>query len=183
MLQDTLGANFTLDVAGSAVYSSPMLNKYPYAKEHPRVYSPAVAVAAHANVAVPVSGGNLTFMFDNIDKNIQLELPIQINVTCAGSGPCFTAPAPPPPPPAGCSNFAGIWLNKPTSVKSIHYNLSQANGSCVVIGLHDCQFHNNSIAHGDVLYWCENKMAGTLKLDSPFDLLKWSNGASWYREH
>jgi len=93
----TVGANFTLEVAGSAVYSSPMLNKYPFAK--PSVYSPAVVVAAPANVAVPASGGDVTFKFDNVDKNLQIALPMQFNVTCAGTKPCFAAPAPPAPTP------------------------------------------------------------------------------------
>ena len=178
----TVGANFTLKVAGTDVYRSPVLNTYPYAKR--TVYSPPVGVAATMlNVAVPVSGGDVAFKFDNIDKNIQLELPMQINITCTGVNPCFTGPAPPPPPPSGCSDFSGIWFNHPDPINSIKYNLTQASGSCVVKGLHDCQFHNDSLAIGDVLHWCENKMAGTLKLDSPLDKMKWSNGASWYREH
>lgn len=93
----TTGANFTLDVAGTAVYSSPALNKYPYAK--PAVYSPPVDAAANGlSLVVPSSGGGVAFTFDNIDMNLQLALPIQINITCTGSTPCFVTPAPPAPP-------------------------------------------------------------------------------------
>lgn len=41
----------------------------------------------------------VAFKFDNIDKNLQLAFPIQINITCTGSKPCFTTPAPPAPTP------------------------------------------------------------------------------------
>lgn len=91
----TVGANFTLGVAGTAVYSSPMLNKYPYSK--PAVYSPPVNVASsELNIAVPPYNGNVTFEFHNLDRNLQLELPIQINITCAGTRPCLAVPSPPP---------------------------------------------------------------------------------------
>jgi hypothetical protein len=90
-----------------------------------------------------------------------------------------------------CCNFSGIWFNHPDPINSIKYNITQANGSCIVKGLHDCQFHNDSLAIGDVLHWCKNKINGTLKLAAPlldtaaiqkFDQLRWNNGANWYRE-
>jgi hypothetical protein len=91
----TVGANFTLGVAGTAVYRSPMLNKYPYSK--PAVYSPPVNVASsELNIAVPPYNGNVTFEFHNLDRNMQLELPIQINITCTGTRPCLAVPSPPP---------------------------------------------------------------------------------------
>jgi len=37
----------------------------------------------------------VAFKFHNVDKNIQLELPIQINITCTGAEPCFAGLAPP----------------------------------------------------------------------------------------
>lgn len=52
----TVGANFTLAVAGTAVYSSPILNKYPYGG----AYSPPVNVAwRNQSIAVPSSGGGM----------------------------------------------------------------------------------------------------------------------------
>jgi len=101
----TTGANFTLEVAGTSAYASPLLNKYPYNNKQ---YSPPVAVAANGlSIAVPSSGGAVEFKFHNLDKNIQIELPLQISITCAGSSPCFThsTPVPPSPPPV-----AGIQL-------------------------------------------------------------------------
>ena len=89
----TVGANFSLEVANTAVYSSPLLNKYPYSK--PAVYSPPVGVAVNGlSIAVPASGGAVAFKFNNVDKNIQIELPLQIKFTCAGSKPCFAGLAP-----------------------------------------------------------------------------------------
>ena len=111
----TVGANFTLEVAGTAAYSSPVLNKYPYGK--PSVYSPPVnAAVTGLNVAVPPSGGDVAFTFDNVDKNLQLALPMQINITCSGASACFTAPPPPPPPPSPpptCSKDGSV---------CVHYN-------------------------------------------------------------
>lgn len=49
----TVGAHFTLDVAGTAVYNSPILNKYPYGG----AYSPPVNAAWSQSIAVPSSGG------------------------------------------------------------------------------------------------------------------------------
>jgi hypothetical protein len=74
-----------------------LLNQFPYSKHS--VYSPPVDVAPNGvQIPVPSSGGTVAFNFNNIDKNLQLALPIQINITCAGSNPCFNAPAPPAPP-------------------------------------------------------------------------------------
>jgi beta-galactosidase/beta-glucuronidase len=89
----TVGANFSLEVANTAAYSSPLLNKYPYG--HGAPYSPPVGVAVNGlSIAVPASGGAVAFKFHNLDKNIQIELPLQIKFTCAGSKPCFTGLAP-----------------------------------------------------------------------------------------
>ena len=54
-----VGANFTLDVAGTAAYSSPTVNNYPYSKSGGiGAYSPAVNVASKGlSIAVPSSGG------------------------------------------------------------------------------------------------------------------------------
>eukprot|EP00729_Bicosta_minor_P012061 gene12061-11421_t len=97
----TVGANFTLDVAGTAAYSAPTVNNYPYSKSGgSSAYSPAVNVASKGlSIAVPSSGGGVAFNFHNIDRNIQLELPMTIKITCTGSSACFSGPAPPPPPP------------------------------------------------------------------------------------
>lgn len=55
----TVGANFTLDVAGTAAYSSPTVNKYPFAPSRGSgAYSPPVNVASKGlSIAVPSSGG------------------------------------------------------------------------------------------------------------------------------
>ena len=101
----TVGANFTLVVAGAAAYTSPVLNKYECStgKCPVSAYSPPVAAAATGlAIAVPAAGGAVAFEFHNTDKNLQLALPLEINVTCTGAGPCFTAP-PPPPPVSPCA--------------------------------------------------------------------------------
>ena len=55
----TVGANFKLDVAGAAAYSTPTVNNYPYSKSGGiGAYSPPVNVASKGlSIAVPSSGG------------------------------------------------------------------------------------------------------------------------------
>eukprot|EP00729_Bicosta_minor_P004193 gene4194-23241_t len=75
----TVGANFSLEVANTAAYASPLLNQYEC--------SPAITAASAdgISIAVPPSGAaGVAFKFHNIDKNIQIELPLQINITCVG---------------------------------------------------------------------------------------------------
>jgi len=103
----TVGANFTLEVAGTPVYTSPLLKNYPCnpcANSHGNdsQYSPSVTAAANGlSIVVPSSGGDVVFKFHNIDRNLQIELPLQINITCAGQSPCFTSAPPSPPAVAG----------------------------------------------------------------------------------
>jgi hypothetical protein len=85
------GANFTMRVAGSAVYSSPQLNDYPYHKStDPKVYSPAVKVTNNQlKITVPSAGvSDIEFDFHNGAMNMQLLLPITVAITCSG-GPCI----------------------------------------------------------------------------------------------
>ena len=93
-----LGTNFSLLAAGQPVYASPHFEDYPYSKSHPN-YSQPVLVNAPASIKVPSFGpaSQLEFHFDNNDRNIQLLLPLVINVTCT-SGPC----AAPPPTKIAC---------------------------------------------------------------------------------
>ena len=100
----------------------------------------------------------------------------------------------------GCCDFSGTWHNQPDMNHSIKYNFMQANGSCVVKGLHDCdrKFNGTNASHatGDVLHGCPSfyskgkhgfpgGMTGTLnqKAAAPLDELRWENGVHWYREH
>ena len=91
-----VGTNFTLVAAGTPVYASPQYDDYPYSKSHPN-YSLPVEVSATTSINVPSSGplSRLEIKFDNNDRNIQLLLPLVVNISCTG-GPC-AAPAPAPP--------------------------------------------------------------------------------------
>ena len=46
-------------------------------------------------ITVPSAGGAVAFKFHNIDRNMQIELPLQIKITCTGSKPCFGGPPKP----------------------------------------------------------------------------------------
>jgi hypothetical protein len=99
----TVGANFTLELAGTQAYASPLLTGYPYEKKGTK-YSPPVSVNTQGlSIAIPSSGGAATFKFQNIDKNINLLLPLKISFTCAGSSACFVDQSVPPCTyPANC---------------------------------------------------------------------------------
>jgi hypothetical protein len=150
-----VGANFTLEVAGTPVYTSPLLNKYSCkscSNDHGNdaEYSPPVAVTANGlSIAVPSSGGGLVFKFHNVDRNIQLELPLQINITCAGPGSCFSSspPSPPPPPavagvqlwskPLGGGKTAALFINGGSVVyPSTTISLKELNITSGVEGVH-----------------------------------------------
>ena len=89
------GANFSLRIAGASLYSSPHLRDYSY--DHNRSnYSLPIQVHAAASAAVPAAGlTQLELHFDCNDRNMQLLLPLVINVTCAG-GAAGTCAAPKP---------------------------------------------------------------------------------------
>ena len=93
------GTNFSLSAGTSRIlYSSPAYNDYPYSKAHPN-YSLPVNFHADVSEPIPASGTTrLELWFDNNDRNIQLLLPLEINVTCSG-GPCVAPPPTPPPAP------------------------------------------------------------------------------------
>ena len=108
------------------------------------------------------------------------------HVTQDAAGGIVPVPAVP-----DCCNFSGIWHNHPDINASIKYTFTQASGSCVVKGLHDCFKYNGSNATGAVLHGCPSfyskkfpgGMTGTLKSAAPLDQLRWANGVHWYREH
>ena len=97
-----VGANFTVKAAGVPLFVSPHYDEFPYSKSHPN-YSQPVLVSAPSAIQVPSGGppSQLGFYFENNDRNIQLLLPLVVNISCTG-GPC-AAPAPPSPPPDACS--------------------------------------------------------------------------------
>lgn len=88
-----------LRVGGRAtIYSSPHYTDYPYGGE----YSKPVAVH-FSGLNIPASTKYTTRLqlgFSNNDRNLQILVPLQVNVTCTGAvaGKCFV-PVPPPPPP------------------------------------------------------------------------------------
>ena len=93
------GAQFNVTAAGKTAFASPMMSGYPYAnKKDPSLYSPRVPVEANdLGVQVTPSNQEVFFTFHNLCRNVQLLLPIAINISCTG-GPCLAAPPPPPPP-------------------------------------------------------------------------------------
>ena len=99
----TSGAAFNLTVGGYLVYASPQLDDHPYSKSHPAYGTPIKVTKTGVGVAVQANNVDVTLEFANYERNLQLLLPLRINVTCsgavAGSEGCAAPPAPPPPPP------------------------------------------------------------------------------------
>lgn len=102
------GANLSLAItddalsrSGTVVYSSPHFTEYSYSLNSSNYSAP---VNVHVTgLSIPSSNKHTTrlqFSFDNNDRNLQLLIPIAINVTCKGADACFVpAPAPPSPTP------------------------------------------------------------------------------------
>ena len=118
------GTNFSLRVAGVSLYSSPHLRDYAYDNNRSN-YSQPIAVHSTAPVVVPTTGlTQLEFHFDCNDRNVQLLLPLVINVTCAGgaSGGSCAAPKPAPtpaPPRQYCPAAAAAAAAAPSSAGTL----------------------------------------------------------------
>lgn len=96
-----VGANFSLEVAGAVVYTSPMLDAFNYSVPANHTgYSPPIPVTTKGNsITVPASGGQVSLLVDNNDRNLQILLPLAFNVTCKSPGPCAQESAWTPPTP------------------------------------------------------------------------------------
>eukprot|EP01043_Picozoa_sp_COSAG02_P058170 COSAG02_NODE_7195_length_3126_cov_1.920714_2_plen_431_part_00 len=104
------GPNFTLSVAGVAAFESPPLSGFPYKKSctDGTCYSPpAKASTKSLGITVPPDGvHHIAFSFLNTQQNLQLQLPINITLTC--NGPCTKVAPPPPVPNASATNIACV---------------------------------------------------------------------------
>ena len=86
------GSNFSVEVGGTAIYASPHLVDFPYSSRRSN-YSPAVLVTAR-NMRLQVAGASprLSIVFDNNDRNVQLLLPLRVDLTCTGAVSCAAFP-------------------------------------------------------------------------------------------
>eukprot|EP01043_Picozoa_sp_COSAG02_P050074 COSAG02_NODE_5103_length_4628_cov_3.366085_1_plen_470_part_00 len=84
------GANFSLQVAGTVVYRSPILDAFNYSVPVNHTgYSPPIPVTTKGEpITVPTGGGQVTLLVENNDRNLQILLPLTFNVTCKSPGPC-----------------------------------------------------------------------------------------------
>jgi sialate O-acetylesterase len=83
-----VGSNFTVLAGGTPLYRSPHLVDFSYDEDRSN-YSAPIAVDA-AGLSIPVGHGaktHIEFAFDSNDRNVQLLLPLVVNITCTG-GPC-----------------------------------------------------------------------------------------------
>lgn len=91
-----VGTNFSLVVAGRTVYSSPHLTDYTYSKAHPTNYSSTKIFSINTlnNLRVASAHHQISIIFANNDRNLQLLLPLRVNVSCTGStgGSCAAYP-------------------------------------------------------------------------------------------
>ena len=111
------------------------------------------------------------------------------NPTCVYLG----KPKPPKPPipgsackpSGGCCDFSGTWHNTPGSPQPLQWhNFTQSNCS-VTFPWSGCSGAMGT-ASGDTLAvpctrFYDGKLKGKLEPATPNDVLKWSNGAAWYR--
>ena len=89
----------TLRAHGTVVYSSPHYTEYAYSHNSSNYSKPVFVHAKGLSIrASAISKSRLQFAFANNDKNLQLLVPLEVNVTCTGVHSCFV-PTPPPPPP------------------------------------------------------------------------------------
>lgn len=85
------GTNFTVRVAGQAVYASPKLVDYRYSENRSNYSLPVPVSLSGLSIIVPsnaTDGARISFEFDNNDRNVQLLLPLNLTLTCA-DGPCL----------------------------------------------------------------------------------------------
>lgn len=90
-----------LHVGGNAIYHSPHYTDYPYSANASNYSAPVnVRVSALSIRASDKFTSRLQIGFSNNDRNLQLLVPIPLNVTCVGAADCFVpVPSPPPLPP------------------------------------------------------------------------------------
>jgi hypothetical protein len=107
------GANFSLSIndeslrfGGTVVYKSPLLTEYAYSHNKSNYSLPVTAHLSGLSVKTPPANDGyktrFQFGFQNNDRNLQLLIPISMNVTCDGADECFvpaSRPTPPPTPP------------------------------------------------------------------------------------
>ena len=90
-----------LHVGGSVIFASPHYTDYAYSHNSSN-YSLPVDVHV-TGLAIPASDrfrSRLQIGFSNNDRNLQVLVPIAVNVTCSGAEECFVpVPSPPPLPP------------------------------------------------------------------------------------
>ena len=108
---------------GTVVYTSPHLTQYAYSHNESN-YSAPVPVHWSGASKVPAAsaggGRRLQMAFHNNDRNLQILVPFEVNITCTGADACLVkanapkpAPAPPPPaPPTPAPPKSDLpWLN------------------------------------------------------------------------
>jgi hypothetical protein len=124
-------------------------------------------VFALTTLATPVSGANVASIGLAGLAATALSLPQD---ACAPSG--------------GCCDFSGTWWNEHPPTNGPSHNFTQSNCS-IAFPWNGCSGAMGT-ASGDTLnVTCTNfyggKLTGTLELGTPYDVLKWSNGAGWSR--
>ena len=83
---------------GTVVYTSPHYTDHSYAHNSSNYSAPIPVRASGLSIRASEKGSTrLQLAFWNNDRNLQLLVPLQVNVTCEGTEPCFV-PAPTPAP-------------------------------------------------------------------------------------
>ena len=86
--------------SGHVVFHSPHYRDYAYAHNNSNYSKPVlVHVKGLAIRPSPKFTTRLQLGFSNNDRNLQLLVPLSVNITCTGAPTCLVPVPPPPPPP------------------------------------------------------------------------------------
>lgn len=92
----------TLHVGGTVLYASPHYTDYSYSANQSNYSAPVNVHVSGLSIQASVNfQSRLQLGFWNNDRNLQILVPLVVNVTCAGADECFVpVPSPTTPPPA-----------------------------------------------------------------------------------
>lgn len=77
-----VGSNFTIEVAGVMLYESPSFTNYSYDANRSDYSPPVLMQISGLNIHVAENNTRVIIQFHNNDRNLQLLLPLAMNITC-----------------------------------------------------------------------------------------------------
>ena len=88
-----------LQPSGDVIYNSPHFTEYSYHVNQSNYSLPVQVDVSGLSIAASAKyTSRLQLVFANNDRNLQILIPFQVNITCTGADECLVAPPGPPPP-------------------------------------------------------------------------------------